>query len=117
MIIKLEEPLPAGGSCLLGSINLDRYVENPFTVDATFDFEDFSESVRQAVIYLNEVLEEGLPLHPLDEQKESVRKWRQIGVGQMGLGSMLIKMMMKYGEQPSLDLCHKIGHTMINAAL
>ncbi|MFW5976332.1 MAG: adenosylcobalamin-dependent ribonucleoside-diphosphate reductase [Bacillota bacterium] len=112
-----EEPLPAGGSCLLGSINLDRYVEKPFTDQAIFNFEDFSYTVKQAVIYLNEILEEGLPLHPLKKQRESVSNWRQIGLGQMGLGSMLIKMKLRYGEKPSLDLCDKIGKIMINSAL
>ena len=67
-----EEPLPAGGSCLLGSINLSAFVENPFTEDAYFDFEEFKRCVQASVKALNEVLEEGLPLHPLPEQRESV---------------------------------------------
>ncbi len=112
-----EEPLPAGGSCLLGSINLEKFVDNPFSKKASFDFANFRETVGQAVIYLNEVLDEGLPLHPLKKQRETVRNWRQIGLGQMGLGSMLIKMSLKYGEKPSLDLCHKIGSIMINKAM
>ena len=67
-----EEPLPAGGSCLLGSINLAKFVENPFTEEAYFDFDGFKLCVQAAVKALNEVLEEGLPLHPLPEQRESV---------------------------------------------
>ena len=46
----------------------------------TFDFYDFRNTIRIAVIALNSVLDEGLPLHPLEEQKESVRDWRQIGL-------------------------------------
>ena len=66
----------AGGSCLLGSINLSEFV----TENNTFDFYDFRNTIRIAVIALNSVLDEGLPLHPLEEQKESVRDWRQIGL-------------------------------------
>lgn len=71
-----EEPLPAGGSCLLGSINLSEFVSS----DKQFDFKSFKEVVRIAVEALNEVLDEGLPLHPLQEQRDSVRDWRQIGL-------------------------------------
>ena len=59
-----EEPLPAGGSCLLGAINLSEFVAAPFTDHAAFDVVAFREAVRIAVIALNEVLDEGLPLHP-----------------------------------------------------
>lgn len=65
-----EEPLPAGGSCLLGSVNLAQFVENPFTDEAFFDFDGFKLCVQASVKALNEVLEEGLPLHPLPEQRE-----------------------------------------------
>ena len=71
-----EEPLPAGGSCLLGSINLSEFV----TETKEFDFDAFRKSVDIAVKALNEVLDEGLPLHPLKEQRDSVRDWRQIGL-------------------------------------
>lgn len=108
-----EEPLPAGGSCLLGSINLSEFV----TYDKQFDFEDFENTVRIATVALNEVLDEGLPLHPLKEQKESVRNWRQIGLGIMGLADMLIKMNIEYGSQESIDLCDKIGFIMSNTAI
>lgn len=108
-----EEPLPAGGSCLLGSINLAEFVKN----NKIFDFESFSDCVDKAVIALNEVLDEGLPLHPLKEQRESVYNWRQIGLGIFGLADMLIKMEMRYGSVESVDLCNMIGHAMANQAL
>ena len=94
-----EEPLPAGGSCLLGSINLSAFVENPFTEEAYFGFEEFKRCVQASVKALNEVLEEGLPLHPLPEQRESVSQWRQIGLGIMGLADALIKLGLTYGEE------------------
>ena len=71
-----EEPLPAGGSCLLGSINLAEFV----TKNKTFDIAEFTKTVHIAVRALNKVLDEGLYLHPLKEQRDSVRDWRQIGL-------------------------------------
>ncbi|MFW6279057.1 MAG: adenosylcobalamin-dependent ribonucleoside-diphosphate reductase [Bacillota bacterium] len=112
-----EEPLPAGGSCLLGSLNLAEFVDKPFTDRASFQMDDFIAAVREGVVYLNQMLDEGLPFHPLEEQRESVRHWRQIGLGQMGLGSMLIKLGIRYGSQESLSLCDSIGFSMINTAL
>ena len=107
-----EEPLPAGGSCLLGSINLSEFV-----VNGKFDFEDFSNAVHIAVTALNEVLDEGLHLHPLEEQRESVSNWRQIGLGIFGLADALIKMGVVYGSKNSLAICESIANTMINEAV
>lgn len=108
-----EEPLPAGGSCLLGSINLSEFV----TENKTFNFTDFKKTVDIAVRALNIVLDEGLPLHPLKEQRESVRDWRQIGLGIFGLADLLIKMGIKYGSPESIDLCDMIGHAMAYQAI
>ena len=107
-----EEPLPAGGSCLLGSINLAE-----FACDTGFDFESFKHCVKSSVIALNEVLDEGLPLHPLKEQRESVYDWRQIGLGIFGLADLLIKLGIKYGSPEAIDLCDMIGHTMADIAI
>lgn len=107
-----EEPLPAGGSCLLGAINLSAFVKN-----GKFDFDDFAETVARAVKALNEVLDEGLELHPLEEQRESVADWRQIGLGIFGLADMLIKMGMEYGSTDSIVLCDRIGFIMADTAI
>ena len=107
-----EEPLPAGGSCLLGSMNLAAFVK-----DGMFDFEDFCESVKIAVQALNDILEEGLPLHPLEEQRKSVSEWRQIGLGIMGLADMLVKLQIPYDSDIARDLCGNIAHAMANQAL
>lgn len=106
-----EEPLPAGGSCLLGSINLDAFVHN-----GVFDEEDFKKTVTIATRVLNEVLDEGLPLHPLQEQRDSVKDWRQIGLGIMGLADCLIHLGIKYGFG-SIGFIDRIGRIMINEAL
>lgn len=107
-----EEPLPAGGSCLLGSINLSAFVK-----DGKFDFDDFADTVSHAVIALNEVLDEGLKLHPLEEQRKSVADWRQIGLGIFGLADMLIKMGIEYGSADAIYLCDRIGFTMADTAI
>lgn len=107
-----EEPLPAGGSCLLGSMNLAAFVK-----DVKFMVDEFTEAVRICVRGLNDVLEEGLPLHPLEEQKQSVNDWRQIGLGIMGLADMLILLGYKYGTPESVDFCDKLGKLMMDTAL
>ena len=58
MITIKEEPLPAGGSCLLGSINLSEFVLNPFTNEATIDYSSLVDAVKKAVRALNDVLDE-----------------------------------------------------------
>lgn len=115
-----EEPLPAGGSCLLGSLNLSEFVVTTFADGYEynyFDFSTFTQAVDTAVKALNEVLDEGLSLHPLEEQRSSVRDWRQIGLGIFGLADMLIKMKLTYGSPESIDLCAQIGFELSNQAI
>ncbi|AMK13910.1 ribonucleoside-diphosphate reductase adenosylcobalamin-dependent [methanogenic archaeon mixed culture ISO4-G1] len=107
-----EEPLPAGGSCLLGSMNLAKFVK-----DGKFLNDEFVESVRICVRGLNDVLEEGLPLHPLQEQRESVSQWRQIGLGIMGLADMLIELGYTFGSEEAVTFCDKLGKLMADTAL
>ena len=82
-----------------------------------FAFADFTNDVKTAVRFLNEVLDEGEPLHPLKEQRETVTTLRQIGLGFMGLGDLFIQAQVRYGSKESVELCHKIGYRMIFAAL
>lgn len=111
-----EEPLPAGGSCLLGSLNLSAFVDED-EFGPKFAFDDFEDAVELAVVALNEVLDEGLPLHPLEEQRKSVADWRQIGLGIFGLADMLIQLGYKYGSRDAKIICHKIARSMATAAL
>ena len=112
-----EEPLPAGGSCLLGAINLSEFVEKPFTDEAYFDIITFKKAVRIAIRALNDVLDEGLELHPLEIQRNTVREWRQIGLGIMGFADMLIKCGVAYGSEESLAAIDEIGKAMNVAGL
>lgn len=112
-----EEPLPAGGSCLLGAINLAEYVENPYTDKAAFNLAEFRMDVKKCIRALNEVLDEGLSLHPLEIQQESVNDWRQIGLGIMGFGTMLIKMKVQYGSERCLKIIQTIGTGLVDSGL
>ena len=112
-----EEPLPAGGSCLLGAMNLSEYVEQPFTDKAAFNLVEFRHDVKIAIKALNDVLDEGLELHPLEIQRQTVRDWRQIGLGIMGFADMLIKLGIPYGSGQSITIIHKIGKAMNDAGL
>lgn len=112
-----EEPLPAGGSCLLGSLNLSAFVKNSFTETAEIDINDLIESVKICVRGLNDVLIEGLPLHPLAEQRESVADWRQIGLGIMGIGDMLIRLGETYGSDSSLVIVDNVLKTIATTAV
>lgn len=112
-----EEPLPAGGSCLLGALNLSEFVENPFTDKAAFNIPEFKSAVRIAIRALNDVLDEGLELHPLEEQRNSVRDWRQIGLGIMGFADMLLKMSCQYDSARALDIIDMVGKTLVNTGL
>ena len=107
-----EQPLMAYGSCLLGAINLSEFVKN-----TEFYFDEFEKCVEDAVVALNEVLDEGIPLHPLKEQQEVASRYRQIGLGLFGLADALIKMELVYGEKRSLMICEEIGRAFKNAAV
>lgn len=112
-----EEPLPAFGSCNLASINLAEFVSYPFTKYARFDFAAFGQLVHSGVIYLNEILDENMALHPLPQQREVAENLRQIGLGIMGLADAFIKLGIEYGSEESINLIHQIGRLLINEAL
>lgn len=107
-----EEPLPAGGSCLLGALNLPEFMK-----DKWFDVKEFRNAVRTAVVALNEVLDEGMELHPLMEQRMSVRDWRQIGLGVMGIADMLIKAELEYGSTDSIKFCDMVATVLAEEAV
>ena len=109
-----EEPLPNGGSCLLGSFNLVEYIDES---EQFFDFDKFREDIPIVVKAMNDVLDEGLPLHPLQIQRDTVRDYRQIGIGMMGLADLLIKLGIRYDSQAAIDLCDEIGYVLAKEAI
>ena len=96
-----EQPLPPYGSCLLGSINLTRFVEKPFTSEASFDWETYRKTIKVFTRMLDNVVEiNGLPLQ---KQRDEIVGKRRHGMGYLGLGSTLTMLGIKYGDKESLD--------------
>lgn len=111
-----EEPLPNGGSCLLGSINLSAYVVE-YEGKNYFDIPTFKKDIHTIVKAMNDVLDQGLPLHPLQIQRETVRDYRQIGIGVMGIADMLIKLETKYDTDEAIEICDTIGRVLANESI
>jgi len=110
-----EQPLPPYGSCLLGSVNLTKFVRNPFTEDAYFDWEEYAEVVDIFTRMLDNVVEiNGLPL---DGQRAEIEYKRRHGMGFLGLGSTITMLRMKYGEQDSLEFTERVAQDMAVAGL
>ncbi|WP_020561386.1 adenosylcobalamin-dependent ribonucleoside-diphosphate reductase [Methylosarcina fibrata] len=105
-----EQPLPPYGSCLLGSINLTRFVRKPFTSEAHFDWDTYRKTVRIFTRMLDNVVEiNGLPLA---KQREEIFSKRRHGMGYLGLGSTLTLLAMKYGEADSLRFTEEVTKVM-----
>lgn len=105
-----EQPLPPYGSCLLGSINLTRFVEHPFTNEARFDWVTYRKTIRIFTRMLDNVVEiNGLPL---EQQREEITSKRRHGMGYLGLGSTLTMLRMRYGEADSLAFTEEVTKVM-----
>jgi ribonucleoside-diphosphate reductase alpha chain len=105
-----EQPLPPYGSCLLGSINLTRFVLDPFTEDARFDWEEFRKAVKVFTRMLDNVVEiNGLPL---GQQRDEIMRKRRHGMGFLGLGSAITMQCMKYGSKKSVAFTQNVSREM-----
>ncbi|MCP3852949.1 MAG: adenosylcobalamin-dependent ribonucleoside-diphosphate reductase [Gammaproteobacteria bacterium] len=105
-----EQPLPPYGSCLLGSINLTRFVDKPFTSEATFDWDNYRKTIQIFTRMLDNVVEiNGLPLA---QQREEITNKRRHGMGYLGLGSSCTMMGMKYGDDNSLEFTEEVTKVM-----
>jgi ribonucleoside-diphosphate reductase alpha chain len=105
-----EQPLPPYGACLLGSVNLTRFVKHPFTDQAFFDWKEYRDVVAIFTRMLDNVVEiNGLPLQ---EQRDEIMRKRRHGMGYLGLGSSLTMMKMKYGEEESLKFTDEVTRVM-----
>ena len=101
-----EQPLPPYGSCLLGSINLTRFVLNPFTNKAEFDWDNYRETISIFTRMLDNVVEiNGLPLQ---QQRDEIMTKRRHGMGYLGLGSTMTMLGVKYGSEESLGFAEKV---------
>jgi ribonucleoside-diphosphate reductase alpha chain len=105
-----EQPLPPYGSCLLGSVNLTRFVIDPFTDQARFDWDEYKEVVRVFTRMLDNVVEvNGLPL---EGQRNEIMRKRRHGMGFLGLGSTFALLRMKYGSPESVKFTEDVSREM-----
>lgn len=105
-----EQPLPPYGACLLGSVNLTKFVRNPFTDQATFDWDEYRKVVAIFTRMLDNVVEiNGLPL---EQQRAEIARKRRHGMGYLGLGSTLTMLKMKYGEDASIAFTEEVTKVM-----
>jgi ribonucleoside-diphosphate reductase alpha chain len=101
-----EQPLPPYGACLLGSINLTKFVRAPFSDAARFDWEEFREVVKVFTRMLDNVVDvNGLPL---PQQREEIFRKRRHGMGFLGLGSAVTLLGMRYGSRESIAFTEKV---------
>ena len=105
-----EQPLPAYGACLLGSINLTKFVKNPFTDKAYFNWDEYKEVVGIFTRMLDNVVEiNGLPL---EKQRDEIARKRRHGMGYLGLGSSLAMMQMVYGDEKSIKFTEDVSRIL-----
>jgi ribonucleoside-diphosphate reductase alpha chain len=105
-----EQPLPPYGACLLGSVNLTRFVNKPFTTEANFNWDEYHKVVRIFTRLLDNVVEiNGLPL---GKQRDEIAFKRRHGMGFLGLGSCITMLRMKYGSPESLEFTEKVAKEM-----
>ncbi|HCX34169.1 MAG TPA: ribonucleoside-diphosphate reductase, adenosylcobalamin-dependent, partial [Rhodocyclaceae bacterium] len=102
-----EQPLPPYGCCDLGSINLTRFVREPFAESAAFDFDGFGRVIDVAIRMLDNVLE--VTHWPLPQQQAEAAAKRRIGLGFTGLGDALIMLRLRYDSEPARTMATRIA--------
>ena len=109
-----EQPLPPYGACLLGSLNLTRFVQKPFRKDANIDYEGLAATTAGAVRFLDNIIE--ISRYPLDKQETEARAKRRMGIGITGLGDMLILLGHRYDSREAQQAAERVMRTIAHAA-
>lgn len=112
-----EQPLPRGGCCNLGSINLSQFVIEPFTGEAKFDFKEFKRAVDICIREMDRIVDENSANHALKLQREMAENYRNIGLGIMGLYDALAKLGFAYDSKESMELTDRIMNEMFREAV
>jgi ribonucleoside-diphosphate reductase alpha chain len=99
-----EQPLPDGGCCNLGALNLERFVDD----SGNFDFEGFRETTAVGSRFLDNVIDYNINRHALEDQKQNAINDRRVGLGILGLGDMLVRMGIKYDSDEALETIGQI---------
>ncbi len=105
-----EQPLPPYGACLLGSVNLTGFVQQPFTEDAVFDWDKF----RKVVAIFTRMLDNVVDINqlPLEKQQQEIRNKRRHGMGYLGLGSTMTMLGIKYGSPASIAFTEQVSQEL-----
>jgi ribonucleoside-diphosphate reductase alpha chain len=109
-----EQPLPPYGCCCLGSINLTRFVNDPFSESGSFDWERFRAVTKVSIRALDNVLD--ATLWPLPEQATEAANKRRVGLGFTGLGNTLTMLNLRYDSEPARRFAADIARAMRDAA-
>ena len=109
-----EQPLPPYGCCCLGSINLARFVTQPFTEKASFDEAGFAQLVRVAIRMLDNVLD--VTVWPLPQQKQEADNKRRVGLGFTALGDALVMLNLRYDTEAAREMARRISELMRDTA-
>ncbi len=109
-----EQPLPPYGCCCLGSIDLTRFVRDPFEPNAAFDEAGFAKVAKVAVRMLDNVLD--VTVWPLPQQQQEARNKRRVGLGFTGLGDALVMLNLRYDTQEARAMARRISEVMRDAS-
>jgi ribonucleoside-diphosphate reductase alpha chain len=109
-----EQPLPPFGACLLGSVNLTRFVRRPFEPDADIDLDGISAVVTTAVRMLDNTID--LSNYPLEQQREEALRKRRMGIGVTGLADMLVFLGLRYGSPEAARVAEGVMRTVCHTA-
>ena len=105
-----EQPLPPYGACLLGSVNLTKFVRDPFTPNARFDWDEYRAVVQVFTRMLDNVVDiNGLPL---GKQRDEIQRKRRHGMGFLGLGSAVTLLGMRYGTPDSVEFTEAVSREL-----
>ena len=99
-----EQPLPDGGCCNLGAVNLERFVDEK----GNFMIEEFKETVAIGARFLDNVVDYNMERHALEDQKNNAKNDRRVGLGILGLGDMLVRMGLKYDSEDALQTISQV---------
>ena len=103
-----EQPLKKHGCCNLLSINLISYVKNPYTDSALFDFEEFKRDIPIILRASDRIVDENIPFHALQEQKDAAKNFRNCGMGIMGLADTMVALGLRYDSNEAINLAGTI---------
>lgn len=112
-----EQPLKKHGCCNLLSINLISYVKNPYTKNAEFNFDEFKKDIPTILRASDRIIDENIPFHALEEQKQAAREFRNCGMGIMGLADTMVSLGLKYDSDDAIEFAGKIMKEYFRTAL